>query len=213
MIGVSDTTGYHWFNKQTLPSGVNLLKLQYLLELIGYTIIERETLTKSLHELAIQLAIQALSPKDAAEYTNVSENSVMRWCAGKSNPVATMEVTLLELLELHATEAKEKKQQWQATLQELHFDSVQESNPSVQEFPLPKHEPNKALRRQVIEALAQLILTAKPLAELILTDDFTPEERELLRQLTQVVRSNGVFDLSNLLNRLCSERARRDIKP
>jgi hypothetical protein len=64
--------------------------------------------------------------------------------------------------------------------------------------------------KQVIDALAHLILAARPLAERVESNDFSPEDRRRLRELTRVNRgrSNAVFELSTLLNRLCGERAR-----
>jgi hypothetical protein len=64
--------------------------------------------------------------------------------------------------------------------------------------------PNK---NQIMELLANLILTARPLPEMVNSDEFTAEDRARLRELAQ---RDGVFDLHNHLYGLCSETARRE---
>jgi hypothetical protein len=66
--------------------------------------------------------------------------------------------------------------------------------------------------QETISALAELLKQARPLAELVASEEYSPEDRKLLRELTRNGRSNEVFDLSNLLNRLCGERALRSIQ-
>lgn len=211
LISIGESAGYRWFSKQILPSGVNLLKLQYFLELVGYSVIERDALPKLQRELANQLALLVMSTKDAAEYMGVTDDTILRWCTGRVAQLDQRESFLADLLGLRAKEHEERKQLWLETIHELHLASVQASMPMIQTTSVPKHETNGSVHGQMIETLAHLILAAKPLAEQILSDAYTPEEREQLRQKTQVVRSNGVFDLSNLLNRLCSERARKEL--
>jgi hypothetical protein len=62
---------------------------------------------------------------------------------------------------------------------------------------------------QIIDAVAQLVLAAIPPAARMVSDEFSADERQQLRELvkTEDQRSNGVFELSNLLNRLCSDTA------
>lgn len=56
-----------------------------------------------------------------------------------------------------------------------------------------------------IQKLARLLKSASPLAERLNADETPPAARALLREL---LGFNGVFDLSNSLNDLCSETAR-----
>lgn len=61
----------------------------------------------------------------------------------------------------------------------------------------------------VITILAHLVNGALPLARLVAGDDFSSTERRELRRLTN---ATGIFDLSNTLNQLCGEEARRSIQ-
>lgn len=54
--------------------------------------------------------------------------------------------------------------------------------------------------------LAALIERAIPLARFLESDECQPEDRARLRDLSK--DGYGVFELSNYLNNLCSERAR-----
>lgn len=58
--------------------------------------------------------------------------------------------------------------------------------------------------------LAALIDRAIPLARYLESDECQPEHRSRLRDLSK--DGYGVFELSNYLNNLCSERARADAR-
>src|SRR5687767_1618342 len=68
---------------------------------------------------------------------------------------------------------------------------------------------------KTVRTLAELINSALPLARHVASDEFTADEREQLRLFTPIQhgRSNAVFELSNLLGRLCSESAWRLCSP
>ena len=70
---------------------------------------------------------------------------------------------------------------------------------------------NRTDHDRIIKELAILVNKALPLAQRLESDEFTPEERERFRSLTAIQRSysNAVFELNNLLSRLCGESARR----
>ena len=58
----------------------------------------------------------------------------------------------------------------------------------------------------ILKSLTGQISATLQLAKLVLSDDFTPEDRGSLRKM---VSNNGVFELANSLNALCSETARK----
>ena len=64
---------------------------------------------------------------------------------------------------------------------------------------------NGSNHKVIIATLANLINAVRPLADLLLKDNFSGEEREELRRLTG---GDGVFKVGNLLGRLSSETAR-----
>lgn len=63
-------------------------------------------------------------------------------------------------------------------------------------------------KKLLIENLAGLINLARPIAKLVLSDKFSSDERRELRRLTN---DSGVFELTNDLKKLCSEKSREII--
>ena len=63
-------------------------------------------------------------------------------------------------------------------------------------------------RPHLIEDLAALVRMALPLAECAVSDVYTDDDRERLRNMTQ---GDGIFRLSNALNGLCGSRARMHV--
>jgi hypothetical protein len=61
-----------------------------------------------------------------------------------------------------------------------------------------------------VDELAILLTKALPLADYLNSDECDPHHRSALRAkvIGKGGGDEGVFELSNLLNRLCSERAR-----
>lgn len=208
---VTDTSGYNWFSRKIMPSGVNLIKLRFLLELMGYSVRERISMSETQRELANQLAFGLLSLERVAEELGVSENTVLRWGSGRANPED--EDSLQKVLNLHKEEAQKKLASWREQLQEVRNISIGSVDSILSQVEIVSKPTSNGSHRKhtTIETLAHLILAAKPLAEEMLTDDFTSEDRDLLRQKTLIARSSGVFDLSNSLNRLCGERARKEL--
>ncbi|GEM_PF-2384714 len=211
-IGLS--AGYDWFGKHVMPSGVNLLKLQYFLEQIGYTIVERENLSQAQRDLAILLALDVVSLDHVGQYTGVTRNTILRWSTGRIQPPDQKADLIKTFISLQETKMKEKQDSWRMTLQELNYIPVRVHTEGEKFAPTGgEHRDGHdgSLHGQQIYALAHLILAARSLAEQILSDTYSPDERENLRRQTQVGRSNALFELSNLLSRLCSERARREM--
>ena len=61
----------------------------------------------------------------------------------------------------------------------------------------------------MINDIAALVLELLPKVELAVSDSFSPRDREKIRSRSG---EDGVFRLSNILNRLCGERARATYK-
>ena len=61
---------------------------------------------------------------------------------------------------------------------------------------------------EVIGMLAHLVQVALPLADLANSDKFSPDDRSRLRELSG---KSTIFELKNVLVRLCSEHARREL--
>ncbi|RJQ37497.1 hypothetical protein C4552_00455 [Candidatus Parcubacteria bacterium] len=74
----------------------------------------------------------------------------------------------------------------------------------------PAIDDGEASSKQVVLlALASLVKAVTPLADVMLSDEFSAEERQALRDATG---GDGIYRLANMMNRLCSETARKAIK-
>jgi hypothetical protein len=223
LLGISPITGQQWLNQDRTPQGVNYLKLQLFLELAGYHLIEWENFADPVKSLKDILALAIINPEDVAKQLSVDEGSVMRWVQRKRIPAPERIEPITSIVTPHKTVGDVKKQEWLEAIEKLGVrgtvlvegpaqvnGAIPTSNPTLSASSILQNGINE--HEQAIEVLGHLILAAKPLAARILTDEFTPEERQSLRDLTTKGRSNGLFELSNLLNRLCGERARNEIR-
>ena len=225
LFGVGKTIGYNWFSAgAVLPIGANLMKLQLFLEIVGYTITERKRLTPLQRSLADGVALGAFLTDEAIQFLGMKNNKpFFCWCRGANEPVASQMPRVEEWVSRHEAAIRDKRQQWQSFVDGLNFGlkkadetPVQASVVQVPKTQMPSlvlppaapHNNGSMHRSQTIEALYHLISAALPLAEHVLSDEFSPKEREFLRQKTQDGRTNRLFNLSNCLSRLCSERAR-----
>ena len=213
LFGITQPTAYNWFAKGSLPGGEKLLRLRYFLELLGYQPIEREGMPELIREFSNQISLRAISVQDAAQYIGTSTDIIVDVLMCRYGTSSQREEQIRELVQLHREEATQKLQEWQATLKMLGLDQPPAEATPQPALVIPKKPTVACLNDdQVIKTLAYLILAAKPLAEYVLSDHFSAEERDALREKTVTNgRSNAVFELSNLLNRLCSERARKQL--
>lgn len=237
LFGINGAAGHRWFDQNILPVGVNRCKLWYFLELIGYRITDPVLPHREQADLLVQLALSVVTPKMVATRLSIDSNTVLRWLNGDSVPMEENRDKLKAILYENKLKTEEKKIVWVNVLRDLDlplFGAITDGGQTIDvrgipvgsSKPEPRSEPKTTLSAvsvagrsvrdgwhgQEIEILAHLLLAAKPLADRILSDEFSAEDRRKLRELTATNgRSNGVFDLSNSLNRLCGERARHEL--
>jgi len=214
LLDVSQATAYDWFCKFNMPNGERLLRLRYFLELNGYRLSDRHYASEVLRVFSNHLALQAISLADAASYIGLLPSAVLSIAMCRQGTSPQSEQKLVELVELNQEAAAEKLKAWQATIESFGFAQPPQEEivaPVVQATEPVVKEVDKDVSKDVIEILARLIQAACPLAELILSDNFSAEDRCRLRELTGNGRTNKVFELSNSLNRLCGERARKEM--
>lgn len=206
LLGINQATGYEWFSNFRMPKGENLLRLRYFLELNGYQLLERQGMPELIREFSEQIALGAMSLAEAAEYIGTTSDVILDVVMRRQGVSSQRETQVKELVELHQNKATERLREWQATMKSLGF-----AQPTTKTVAASLPQLSQLNDGQVIETLAHLVLATRPLAERVLSDDFSADDRRRLRELTANGRSNAVFDLSNLLNRLCGERARKEI--
>jgi hypothetical protein len=228
LIGIGEATGRAWFDRFNMPNGTNLIKFRFFLESIGYEITEWRGLTATERRLSALVALSIITVKDMTTATGTRPDTALRWALGRTHPTKD-KVPLIEKLLIDKTDNVPNDEVMQRAMyaegiKKLRLIAPEFSRlvaqPTVSESPAPAQEkvgekivvtPSSG-REGTVDILAHLIAAALPLAEELLSEG-SPEGRDKLRQLTRLPgsHSNGVFELSNVLNRLCSERARKEI--
>jgi len=221
LFGINERTGHAWFlTYDQLPLGEKAMKLIYFLKLAGFKVTgEPETTDKVLKRVADQVALGVTDCEEIAIRLHTTAKVVL----SNIHRGAGVSQTRLEEYRTLAHENQKKAEkvltEWKEVISELGITEPEEVSNDVPTAmpavsPQPEPEPKAFLpetKEALIGTLAALIMAGLPLAERILSDEFTPADREELRRRTATARSNGVFDLSNRLDRLCGETARQKI--
>ncbi len=218
-FGINHQTGYGWFSQFRLPTGENLLRLRFFLSLLGYEVVERNVVPKILREFSDMVCLRTLSFEEAAYLIGGTAVPavLLDVSFGRYGVSGEREEKITELVELYKKEATVKLEEWKTKIESFglaNFSAIKIVPAQTPESSKEDSKPVLArLNGEVVKTLAHLILAIKPWAELLLSEEFSPEQRQQLRELTATNgRSNAVFEVSNALNRLCSERARKEIQ-
>jgi len=217
LLGVTPhPTGHRWFVMGKLPKGEKLVTLQYMLEVCGYVPSERTSLDHIQREIADMVALSVLPVKEITGLLEISDITLYRWCFGKTLPSEVISNAIREIILTYAEEIRTKKEALLAGLQDLRLVSdvtVEKIAPAKESVVVitPEGTPGND---DEVQILAHLILASIPLATKLLSNSAGGASRDMLRELTKTQngRSNGVFELSNLLSRLCGERARTQLQ-
>jgi hypothetical protein len=216
--GATYKTVLRWVAGENSPEGLFYIKAMFFLELLGCKIAELQYMKKvGSYDTAKALAYNLINLQEIAEGTGYPEHSAMRAMGGragisdeKKEKLAKLAASRAELLSTAVTLWKQR------TVLKQCATVTPEFEPQGDE-PKKKKEKKASLgqelqpeiidtsKAKVIATLAALIKAALPLAELVLSDSFSSEDRAFLRRLCG---GDGVFRLSNQLNRLCGETAR-----
>lgn len=191
-VGVDPQTVTRWITGKIFPLGLSLLKLRFFLDSLGYQVDELENLKNTslpAYKLAKMIAHGVVKVSEATKKLDFADNDEIYRIVLRSSRTSSGRERLIEEL-------------W-----EKNKDKVQARPLRIPRLPIGLEPalPHVRAKDQELEIAAHLILALRPLAERIASDEFTPEERKHLREL---VKGDGVFHLSNALNRLCGEKAR-----
>lgn len=215
IVMVPISTLRDWFAKNIIPHGLNLFKLHLLLKMSGYSVNEALNLSPQQWGLLKVMATGVCTSDQVAERFAVNKNTVYNWVFGKHEPSADFKLKIDAFLAENSAELNNRINSWATGLKSVGLEFSDSTVVTNIGFSGGEIVPNSSsistFRAETINSLAHIIQAAIPLAKLVLTDNFSPEERKKLRDMTQSGQSHGVFDLSNLLNRLCGEKARKEI--
>lgn len=208
LMGLNTYTVHTWLNKHKSPGGLNLLKLFLLLELNGYVVTEAKMIDPKIREYGKLLAMEVLKMDVAVNALEAANpNGILKIMLGRSGTshkkMAEIEATLAENEWKKASQTK--FQEWinKAVFVEKQTKTIADTE---------KREPFVGIgHNPALEIFAHQVKAMIPLAEWIVSNQFTADERHKLREFSSNGRSNDVFKLSTILNRLCSETARKEM--
>jgi hypothetical protein len=213
---------YKWFKGDNFPVGINLLKLRFGLEAYGYEPAELRQLTPDVYKLAKLVAYELYTHDDIASFLGVTDQTVLHNLRGMGQ-FATDKAEFIQLIvseneqRLKDYEANLKRPQQIPTAKTLKRPDPPVLPPSMQvptstAAPVVEVAPGipaaKLTTDEIIAIFSHMVQTMRPLADFLLSDRCSAEDRDRLRQEAGRV---GVFDLKNKLVRLCGERARNTL--
>lgn len=121
LLGIGSSAGRSWFVLGIMPNGLRLIRLRYILELVGYTLYETRHLTAEQRSLANHLALSAFSVEHVAEFLGVSRDTVMSWATGRFPPSKSHAREIKELLKPSRVYAGKERKLWRRTLRSLNL--------------------------------------------------------------------------------------------
>ncbi len=208
----ANSTIRRWLNQGELPAGEQLLRMRHYLEHLGYEVTELRKLTPSVRELGRLIAFNVLPIAQAAARIGVPPakkgggqlTTILLGGQGVSSErnsrIAALNAEFSDLLKKQVAKVPHLTLRGSNSAGPASV-SVHRADPTVQtEQPIDKDSLMKGFAHMVQGLLHQ--------SDFMLSDAFTADDRDKVRQLTG---GDGIFLLSNRLNRLCGERARREI--
>jgi hypothetical protein len=211
LLGINQETGREWFAKIKLPIGEHLLKLRCLLSTLGYGVQELEILPPDVRVCAETLGFRVVSLDALVDSLKRNRGTVLSILIRNDGTSKEVRTAMRSMAAIAAGDLLRAKEHWAKQLgrrpeiaSPAEVQPVREDKTGIQENQISGDQ------EQDLSSLAHLILAALPIAERVLSDNFSVEARQKLRHLTptQRGRSNGVFDLYQALSGLCGERAR-----
>jgi hypothetical protein len=210
IFGLSSSAVNEWFSKGHLPVGENKVRLQSFLKLVGYEATDYVPLDPPLDDLAFVIVTRAATIDEVASVLMVRRDQVFEYLLRGGGLSAEREQTLRQFISARRQEWSERLMALKAKVEDLGFVTKAKAPESAAK---PAETNGGIATAPEVMLLAQLVNAAAPLAERVASDEFSADDRKLLRQLTRMAtgQSNHVFELSNSLNRCCGERARAQL--
>lgn len=184
-----------WFSGQSLPRGIDLIRIRILLAELGYRVVELEKYQKSVRQIAELFAVHAVKLEEVRSFIRFSRNSTMNVLVGVQPVGKATEIRLQQLYETCRAHLPQTESVLVKTV-----DALKQYFLPISEKP-DEHD-------HIISALSSQIRAMLPLVNLVASDGFTAAERERVRELAG---NDSVFKLSNQLFALCGERARHAV--
>jgi len=192
-----------------------LIRLRFYLAFLGYQLEELEVLEQTVRDAAQLFAFEVASLSDIADMAGYEGNgksqldTLIRVFLGTRRVSAQKLLQLGSFVDLYGAKLVEKIDSEVRTLDPPNFAprsaQIQE-RPSSSPATRPSSRDDTEKKSIAIKTIAGLIEVMLPLAEYVLSDSFTAEQRSQVRELA--ASGGGVSRLSNLLTQLSNEAAR-----
>tara|TARA_Y100000310_G_scaffold340342_1_gene435767 strand:+ start:9664 stop:10512 length:849 start_codon:yes stop_codon:yes gene_type:complete len=204
--------------------GENLIRLRIFLFFKGYSVEELNNMPTETFEIAVLFALNVESLEDIAISIGITRDGVLRRLRGATYSFAKYEnERMIQIIRGVKLQNPVKIEEGIKKISDRDFDRITRTPPSRKEiYSLPgtistpslSDANNKYLKfppETLVAMLAGMIEAIIPMTQALISDKFTEEQRNLLREKTKggIKPGYGVFDASNLLNGLCSEDARK----
>lgn len=187
----SHSTVGRWFKGESAIEGESLLRLRYYLTKLGYQVSELEMLHPTIRELGRVIAEGKIEFEKAVDLIGIDRDQLYRTVLRGVMPLDDRLERIAELVkELGGGTSAGRSER--VVTREVASRKGDQANAGLS-------------REDTILSLACLIKAATPLAQAIVSDAFSAEDRQRLRDLAG---KDGVYRLSTIMNRLCSEAAR-----
>lgn len=215
---VGERTVERWVLGPQVAKGVELLRIRFFLEANGYRVSELDELKSRqplVYKLAEMIAYDVFSVEKAqADLGFKYPQELYRLSLRGGSTTHAREDMIAALYDKNRDQLIAEREKWQARLKkecpsrEAKKYVSDRLVPALPEYATTSRDNGKTGGRAEIGSLARLIASALPLAEYLASGECTQEDRIELRRL---VGGDGVFRLSNALNKLCGEKAREAI--
>ncbi len=207
----------NWLSKGQPPRGERLNRLQHLLDALDIASPELVLVSEYCRYLGRLMAFDIISLEETRQMLGVSadqkvfmtirgERDPWRDAVGSILPSKTLEQLRDEfdgrLTEAEADIRRQFAEQGYSIVAGAAAKTMAPPKPSPVAIPVT---PDASAKFDFILESARTLGSILPLARHLASDACTPEDRALLRDL---LGDEGMFELSNLINQLCGERAR-----
>lgn len=190
------------------PFGENGIKARYFLYHHGYAVTELESLRSEIFELGNLLALGFFTVNDLVQRFERHRDSVLAVLLARHG---TSKSFLKSAADLVKKVKHENQEEINSRMKEINSARLNgRLRVPIRGTPIQSTagKSNEELCAKSVDSLGHMIEAMIPLAEYVLSDQCDPEDRQRLRQ----GKPGSVFELSNLLNGLCSETARKSCK-
>lgn len=213
-VGAAPGTVQDWIKAKQPAKGERLIKLWYFLEAAGFQFSEIDDIPKFNRYLGHIFSFGLISLDEAMQICGV-KNPQTALQALRGQPPMHPAYSTEELHALYDDGLKDAQALLQNRLKQL--QTITRDPPVAPKVPM--HEQTQTEDAPVVSlptrgnanimTAATLLSAALPLVRQLNSERCSPEDRSHLRDL---MGDGGIFELSNHLNALCSERARNQMR-